>query len=94
MNDRHVTGEVAQEWQDLSDAEEDNKRREELLRLIDDVVPYLMSHNAEAEACDILMEVEKLEKLHDYVDDSVFVRVCLYLKRFVLSVRISKTFRE
>jgi 26S proteasome regulatory subunit N1 len=40
-----------------------------------------MGHNAEAEACDALMEVEKLEELDQYVEDNAYARVCLYLKR-------------
>merc|ERR1712013_855904 len=34
---------------------------------------------AEAEACDLLMEVEQLDDLQQYVDDSAYNRVCLYL---------------
>eukprot|EP00918_Siedleckia_nematoides_P046027 GHVU01100887.1.p1 GENE.GHVU01100887.1~~GHVU01100887.1.p1 ORF type:complete len:874 (-),score=98.80 GHVU01100887.1:308-2821(-) len=74
---RHLTGEVTQEWQDV-DAE-DKSRRDELIKLIHDLVPYLMSHNAEAEACDALMEIEKLDLIDQYVDESLYGRVCLYL---------------
>jgi hypothetical protein len=38
-----------------------------------------MQHNAEPEACDLLMEVNRLDKIVDYVDESNYVRVCLYL---------------
>ena len=31
-----------------------------------------MSHNAEAEACDALMEIEQLDELGQYVDESAF----------------------
>lgn len=80
---RHLTGEIAQEWQDLDEEKEGHKaKQQELNRLINEVVPYLMGHNAEAEACDILMEVEKLTELEQYVDESAFTRVCLYLKRW------------
>ena len=41
-----------------------------------------MSHNAEAEACDALMEVERLDDLDQYVDETAYTRVCLYLKRW------------
>ena len=80
---RHLTGEVAQEWQELEEEkEEDKTRRQELLALLDDIVPYLMGHNAESEACDILMETERLAQLAQYVDKQAFARVCLYLKRW------------
>jgi len=38
-----------------------------------------MKHHAEAEACDLLMEVERLDFLEQYVDKAAFNRVCLYL---------------
>lgn len=78
---RHLTGEITQEWQDLETKEGKEKERDDLLKLVHDVVPYLMQHNAEPEACDILMEVEKLEELEQYVDKSAYPRVCLYLRR-------------
>ena len=62
--------------------ESNTKGKEQLNKLIRDIVPYLMTHNAEAEACDLLMEVEKMDDLIQFVDDSVFTRVCLYLKRY------------
>ena len=40
---------------------------------------FQMKHHAESEACDLLMEVEKLELLEQYVDKNSFGRVCLYL---------------
>ena len=77
---RHLTGEVSQEWQELEE-DGDKTKRDQLETLIHDIVPYLMDHNAEAEACDLLMEVEKMDELIKYVDENVFPRVCLYLKR-------------
>lgn len=38
-----------------------------------------MAHNAEAEACDLLMEIEQLSLLKQYVDEGAYSRVCLYL---------------
>ena len=61
--------------------EEIEKKKIPLLKLIMEIVPYLMSHNAEAEACDALMEIEKLELLEEFVDETAFPRVCLYLTR-------------
>ena len=76
---RHLTGEITQEWQELED--KNNERKERLHKLIKDIIPYLMNHNAEAEACDALMEIEQLDELVQYVDDTAFGRVCLYLTR-------------
>lgn len=38
-----------------------------------------MQHNAEHEACDLLMEVEKLDKIIAHTDENNYSRVCLYL---------------
>jgi len=43
-----------------------------------------MSHNTEAEACDLLMEIEHMDMLLEFVDVSVYKRVCLYLSRLEL----------
>ena len=38
-----------------------------------------MNHNAEAEACDLLMEIENVELLIEYSEKETYQRVCLYL---------------
>jgi 26S proteasome regulatory subunit N1 len=45
-------------------------------------LPYDFKHNAEAEACDLLLEVDKLDWIKDYVNDDNHSRVCLYLLGF------------
>ncbi|XP_012937202.1 26S proteasome non-ATPase regulatory subunit 2 [Aplysia californica] len=81
---RHLAGQVAQEW--LATSEENAEMREKLVLLATQIVPYHMSHNAEAEACDLLMEIERLDLLKDYVDESAYSRVCLYLTSCVAYV--------
>lgn len=76
---RHLTGEVAAEWQELT--AEDGEKKKALLALARLIVPYLMSHNTEAEACDLLMEIEHMDFLLEFVDLNVYQRVCLYLTR-------------
>ena len=56
---------------------------EDLVALAKEILPYNMQHNAETEACDLLMEIERLELLDQYVDKNSFQRVCLYLTRSV-----------
>ena len=51
----------------------------ELLALMEQIVPFCMSHNAEADPCDLLMEMEMVDKLVSYVDENNYERVCLYL---------------
>lgn len=59
----------------------DEELRLKLVGLAHQIVPYNMAHNAEAEACDLLMEIERLDLLEQYVDESAYPRVCLYLTR-------------
>merc|ERR1719445_1983288 len=77
---RHLAGEVVNEYNNLSEedaAYEANKVK--LVNLAKNIVPSQMKHHAEAEACDLLMEVEQLDLLQQYVDDTAYNRVCLYL---------------
>ena len=57
------------------------RRRGELVALSAQLVAYLMEHNAEAEACDLLMEIERLDLLEQHVSKDTYQRVCLYLTR-------------
>jgi len=80
---RSLSGEIALEYidravnQGLEEPEVDD-----LMVLVDDIIPFQMKHNAETEAVDLLLEVQKLDKLLDpsfNLDDRNFERVCLYL---------------
>ena len=61
----------------------DSPAVDDLLSLVNDIVPFHMQHNGEAEAIDLLMETQQLKTLQTstYVDESNFARVCLYLLR-------------
>ena len=52
--------------------------KEELLELAKEIVAFYMKHNAEADACDLLMEIEHVDLLSDYVEKETYQRVCLY----------------
>lgn len=77
---RHLAGEVAKEWQELEEG--DKVQQETLLKLVKEIVPYNMAHNAEHEACDLLMEIEHLDMLDLYIDENAYAKVCLYLTRY------------
>lgn len=75
--------EMASEWRQCADGSaKSNKRREELLKLVHDIVSHNMKHNAEVEACDLLIEIERLDLLLEYVHEDEHARVCLYLLRY------------
>uniref|UniRef100_A0A2K5JKA3 26S proteasome non-ATPase regulatory subunit 2 n=1 Tax=Colobus angolensis palliatus TaxID=336983 RepID=A0A2K5JKA3_COLAP len=74
---RHLAGEVAKEWQELVDAEK--VQQEPLLTLVKELIPYNMAHNAEHEACNLLMEIEQVDMLEKDIDENAYTKVCLYL---------------
>lgn len=77
---RHLAMEMSEEWKQAGDGSEKSKaRRNELLVLARDIVMHNMKHNAEVEACDLLIEIERLDLLIEYVVDVDHQRVCLYL---------------
>jgi 26S proteasome regulatory subunit N1 len=81
---RSLAGEISKEYNDRvingADPESDEPFAD-LLGMVDVIVPFHISHNAEAEAVDLLIEVQRLEKLKDLdsIDDKNFGRICLYL---------------
>jgi len=50
-----------------------------LLNLAEKIIPYNLDHNAEAEACDLAMELEHLDLLEGFVKEDSNQRVCAYL---------------
>ena len=49
--------------------------------MVDVIVPFHVTHNAEAEAVDLLIEVQRLKKLLGLaaIDENNYARICLYL---------------
>ncbi|XP_018796139.1 PREDICTED: 26S proteasome non-ATPase regulatory subunit 2 [Bactrocera latifrons] len=72
---RHLSGEIASHYLDTS-----GEFQAQLIELVKQIIPYNMEHNAEADACDLLIEIDHLHLLQDYVDESAYPRVCLYLQ--------------
>lgn len=82
---RCLAGEIAEEYNSRLTLEqqvvEDEVSMDDIMSLVDDIIAFQMTHNAEAEAVDLLMEVQQLSKLveNSAVDDRNYERVCLYL---------------
>ena len=81
---RSLAGEIGQEYNQRviagADPEED-KPFEDLLRMVHVIVPFHVTHNAEAEAVDLLIEVQRLKFLLELesIDENNYQRICLYL---------------
>jgi 26S proteasome regulatory subunit N1 len=76
-----LSGEISEEYNRRMVESDNASEMDDLLALVDDILPFLMQHNAEAEAIDLLLEVQQLRKLIEMgvVDERNFQRVCLYL---------------
>ena len=77
---RHLALEIGIEYQRRLN---DDKDPEDLNQLVMALVPFFLKHNAEADAVDILSEVDMIEHLADQVDENTYSRVCLYLVSMV-----------
>ena len=81
---RSLAGEIGQEYNarviDGADPDTDEPFAD-ILSMVDVIVPFHVSHNAEAEAVDLLIEVQRLKSLlgMDAIDDNNFDRICMYL---------------
>jgi RPN1 N-terminal domain len=81
---RSLAGEIGQEYNqrvlDGADPEEDEPFKD-LLKFVHVIVPFHLTHNAEAEAIDLLIEVQRLKYLLDLdaVHEDNYQRICLYL---------------
>ena len=77
---RHLALEIGQENQKRVAEEAD---AEELHALARKIVPYFLGHNAEADAVDLLSELELINEIKDHVDENNYSRVCLYMVSMV-----------
>lgn len=75
---RHLALEIGQDYQNRLN---DDKVFEELTDLALKLVPFFLAHNAEADAVDILSELEMIEHIERHVDENTYARVCLYMVR-------------
>jgi 26S proteasome regulatory subunit N1 len=81
---RSLAGEIGQEYNArvIAGADpDDDAPFADLLGMVDIIVPFNVEHNAEAEAIDLLIEVQRLKKVLDLdsIDEKNYKRVCLYL---------------
>lgn len=77
---RHLALEIGQDYQRRLT---DDVDYQDLIDLARTLVPYFLSHNAEADAVDLLSELEIIEEIPKYLDDNTYPRVCLYMVSMV-----------
>ncbi|CAK9297284.1 unnamed protein product [Gordionus sp. m RMFG-2023] len=78
---KHLSAELRNVWVDVMETEnaENDEMKIKLKILVKDILSFSMKHNCETEACDLLMDIECLDMLKDYVDNENYQRVALYL---------------
>ncbi|KAE8539114.1 hypothetical protein D1P53_005485 [Cryptococcus gattii VGV] len=85
---RHLAAELGEEYaatyaalgEDADIPQPDTNYTTHQLRALSiELVEFFLKHNAEADAVDILLEVENISAITDYVDDKTFERVCRYM---------------
>ncbi|KIV87400.1 hypothetical protein PV11_02949 [Exophiala sideris] len=78
---RHLALEIGQEYQNRLAA--GSSEVGDLTELALSLVPYFLKHNAEADAVDLLSELEMIEELPGFLDENTYSRVCLYMVSMV-----------
>lgn len=74
---RNLSGEIAEEYKDRF---EKNLPTDELMELVNEIVPFNMKHNSEVESVDLLCEVDRAQMIESLCDEATFARVCLYMQ--------------
>lgn len=77
---RHLALEIGQEYQKRLD---DDQPTDDLSDLATSLVPFFLKHNAEADAVDLLSELEMINTIPKYLDALTYSRVCLYMVSMV-----------
>jgi len=83
---RHLALEIGQDYQKRVTeraTEEEETRLDKLKELALSLIPYFIKHNAEADAVDLLSEIERIEEIPKYLDKDTYARTCLYMVSMV-----------
>jgi 26S proteasome regulatory subunit N1 len=82
---RHLTSEIGIRYNQLGtqymseEIVQQTKEYKELLDLAQQLIPFLLQHNAEVDAVDLLFELDSIKLLESYVDDNTWERCVAYL---------------
>src|SRR5271170_7697521 len=75
---RHLASEIGISFNKRI-VDEPGKSTDDLLDLAKQLIPFLLSHNAEPDAVDLLSELNSIALLPDYVDENTWERVVAYV---------------
>lgn len=77
---KRLTHDIIIEWGEIGDDTEKIMEQMVLLKLVTEIVPFFMAFNAETDACDLLMELDRVDDICVHIDKDNVSRVCLYLQ--------------
>ncbi|KAK3318521.1 armadillo-type protein [Apodospora peruviana] len=80
---RHLALEIGEVYGQRLAAEESKESTTDLVDLALILVPLFLKSNAEADAVDLMSELEIIDKLPSFVDEETYPRVCLYMVSMV-----------
>ena len=80
---RHLALEIGEEYQKRMDEGLEDVDTDELADMAMALVPYFLKHNAEADAVDILSELEIIDQIEKFLDEDTYHRVCMYMVSMV-----------
>jgi 26S proteasome regulatory subunit N1 len=75
---RHLASEIGISFNKRA-VDDPNKDNDDLLNLAKQLIPFLLSHNAEPDAVDLLSELNSIALLPEYVDENTWERVVAYV---------------
>ncbi|KAF2736139.1 26S proteasome non-ATPase-like protein regulatory subunit 2 [Polyplosphaeria fusca] len=73
---RHLALEIGREFQSRLN---DDNSTDDITDLALTLVPFFLQHYAEADAVDILSELEMIDQIEQHLDENTYSRVCLYM---------------
>ncbi|KAI8912639.1 armadillo-type protein [Gorgonomyces haynaldii] len=76
---RYLSSEIVAQWNAFDEENIKSQEAQQVMSQALEIVPFFMKHNAEADACDLLIELEGLDRLPSLVDKDTYNRVCLYI---------------
>ena len=72
---RSLCSDIGQEYNDRLDKGEPTN---DLLDLVNEFAPYLIKQHCENDAIDLLIEVESIDEIKNYINEHNYKKICLY----------------
>jgi 26S proteasome regulatory subunit N1 len=77
---RHLALEIGTDFARRQEQDQDTTHLRELALSL---VPFFLKHNAEADAADLLFEIDSIADIVPFLDENTYARVCLYMVSMV-----------